>query len=84
MGHIARNASTEATGVVRDRTRRRSPKQLPDDVQLLSWAAEQLGVSKATAYRLAESGRVPGAFKIGAQWRVSVPRFMREVHGVDP
>jgi excisionase family DNA binding protein len=54
---------------------------LPDDVQTISWAARRLAISTTTAYRLAESGRLPGVFKVGAQWRVSVPRFEQEVHG---
>ena len=54
---------------------------LPDDVQHLSWAAEQLGIGVSTAYRLASTGQIPGAFRIGAQWRVSVPKFLAEVHG---
>lgn len=54
---------------------------LPDDVQHLSWAARQLGIGNSTAYRLASTGQIPGAFKVGAQWRVSRVRFEREVHG---
>lgn len=54
---------------------------LPADVQAISWAAQQLGISVTTAYRLAERGQLPGAFKVGVQWRISVPRFEREVHG---
>lgn len=54
---------------------------LPADVQRISWAAEQLGIGVSTAYRLAETTRLPGAFKVGAQWRISVPRFLREIHG---
>jgi hypothetical protein len=54
---------------------------LPADVRPLSWAAEQLGIGVTTAYRLAPLGQIPGAFKVGAQWRVSVPRFERVVHG---
>jgi hypothetical protein len=54
---------------------------LPGDVQHLSWAAEQLDIGESTAYRLAACGKLPGAFKVGAQWRVSVPRFFAEVHG---
>jgi excisionase family DNA binding protein len=56
---------------------------LPDDVQRIAWAAAQLGIATSTAYRLAESGQLPGAFKVGAQWRISVPRFLREVHGTE-
>jgi excisionase family DNA binding protein len=54
---------------------------LPEDVQHLSWAAEQLGIATSTAYRLVAVGKIPGAFRVGAQWRVSVPRFLAEVHG---
>jgi len=52
-------------------------------VQPLSWAAAQLSIGLSTAYRLAETKRLPGAFKIGAQWRISVPKFLREVHGTE-
>jgi excisionase family DNA binding protein len=54
---------------------------LPDDVKQISWAAEQLGIGTSTAYRLVAAGKIPGAFKVGAQWRISVPRFLAEVHG---
>lgn len=54
---------------------------LPPDVKPISWAAERLAVSTTTAYRLAEVGRLPGVFKVGAQWRISVPRFEQQVHG---
>lgn len=63
---------------------RRHPRTLPADVELLPWAAEQLGISKATAYRLAKVGKIPGQFRIGSQYRVSVPAFRREVHGEQP
>jgi excisionase family DNA binding protein len=54
---------------------------LPPDVMSVPQRARRLGVSTWTAYRLAEKGELPGAFKVGAQWRVSVPRFEREIHG---
>lgn len=54
------------------------------DVKNLSWAAGELGIGVSTAYRLAPLGKIPGAFKVGAQWRVSVPAFIRDVHGVKP
>jgi excisionase family DNA binding protein len=56
-------------------------RALPDDVATLAWAAEQLGIGESTAYRLAPQGEIPGAFKVGAQWRISKPKFLREVHG---
>jgi len=52
------------------------------DVRTLSWAADQLGIGVSTAYRLAPTGAIPGTFKVGGQWRVSVPRFLAVVHGV--
>ncbi|MHB8318130.1 MAG: helix-turn-helix domain-containing protein [Acidimicrobiales bacterium] len=56
-------------------------RYLAADVRSLSWAAEQLGIGVSTAYRLAPVGGIPGAFKVGGQWRVSVPKFFAEVHG---
>jgi excisionase family DNA binding protein len=66
-----------------NREQRRHPNTLPADVALLPWAAEQLGISKATAYRLAATGQLPGLFRVGSQYRISVPRFLREIHGED-
>jgi hypothetical protein len=58
---------------------------LPEDVKPLSWVAEQLGISRATAYRLARVDKLPGVFRVGGPggrlYRVSVPRFNAEVHG---
>ena len=54
---------------------------LPDDVASLAWVAERWGVGVSTVYRLAARGEVPGAFKVGALWRVSKVRFERELHG---
>jgi excisionase family DNA binding protein len=56
-------------------------RSLSADVQLLPWVAQQLGISKATAYRLAKVGKIPGCFKVGAQYRVSVPAFWLAIHG---
>ena len=59
---------------------RRSPSTLPPDVRLLTWGAEQLGIGTSTAYRLAAAGQMLEAFKVGGQWRISVPRFLTLVH----
>jgi excisionase family DNA binding protein len=64
-----------------NRSGRRHPKSMSPDVELLPWAAEQLRISKATAYRLARAGKMPGTFKVGNQYRISVPAFWRSVHG---
>lgn len=38
-------------------------------------AANLLGVSRTTVYRLAHGGLVPGAFKVGHRWRVRVQQL---------
>lgn len=53
----------------------------PDDVKTLAWVAEQLGIRVSMAYRIVGSGQIPGAFRVGGQLRISVPRFLAEVHG---
>ena len=58
---------------------------MPDDVALLPWLAEQLGVAESTVYRLAAAGQLRdfGVFKVGAQYRVSKPAALRTIHGTD-
>ena len=63
---------------------RRRRRTLPADVMTINEAAKRLGISTSTGYRLAEAGKLPGAFQIGQSWRVSVPRFEKLVHGVEP
>ena len=74
-------SSTTTTRAPRRQAERRHAHSLPDDVQTLPWAARQLGVGLSTAYRLAASGKIPGQFRVGGLYRISVPRFWREVHG---
>lgn len=71
------------TGQSEPRRYQATPRRRPPaaDIRPLSWAAEQLGIGQSTAYRLAEVGKLPGSFRVGRQWRISVPRFLREVHG---
>ena len=57
------------------------PIPLPPDLLTVPQAAARLGISLATAYRLASSGRLPGAIKIGSHYRVSVVRLERFLHG---
>jgi hypothetical protein len=68
-----------------DASKRRHPRSLPADVELLPWLALQLNISRATAYRLAQAGELDrlGVFKIGGQYRVSVVRYNREIRGDD-
>jgi excisionase family DNA binding protein len=42
-------------------------------------AAELLGISALTGYRLARAGQFPGdaAIKVGRSWRVSLPKLRR-------
>ena len=39
------------------------------------------GLNPKTHRDLAATGQIPGAFKVCAQWRVSVPKFLAVVHG---
>jgi excisionase family DNA binding protein len=73
MGKTARPAT--------DASRHNSDRSDPLDVGRIAWVAEQLDVSVPTAYRMAAAGEIPGLFKVRGQWRVSKPRFLREVHG---
>jgi hypothetical protein len=60
-------------------------RALPDDVGLLSWLAEQLGISDSTAYRLAATGELEdfGVFLVGHQYRCSKVKALRKIHGAD-
>lgn len=58
---------------------------LPPDVMTLPQAAKRLGLGAKAAYEQAARGQFPGAFRVGRnRWRVSVPKFEREVHGTEP
>jgi hypothetical protein len=72
---------SKTTYAPRTRAEHRHPSTLPADVELLPWAAQQLGIGLSTAYRLASIGQIPGLFRVGIQYRVSVRKFLREVHG---
>jgi hypothetical protein len=45
----------------------------------LDTAARWLGISYESARRRAAAGRFPGAFQIGARWRVSRRALLREI-----
>ncbi|HVX20938.1 MAG TPA: helix-turn-helix domain-containing protein [Acidimicrobiales bacterium] len=57
--------------------------KLPPDLLTIPQAAQRLGITRVTAYRLAERGEFPGdaAFHVGRVWRVSVPKLERFMHG---
>jgi excisionase family DNA binding protein len=46
-------------------------------------AAKLLGISKDLAYDLALRGELPGAFRLGRRWRVSLVRLRAAVHGLE-
>lgn len=56
---------------------------LPPDLLSLPAAAARLGIGRTTAFELARAGKFPGdaAIKVGAKWRVSVPKLERYLHG---
>jgi len=35
-------------------------------------AAQRLGITRDTAYRLLQDGKIPGSYRVGGQWRVSI------------
>jgi hypothetical protein len=60
-----------------------SPTLCPKTWSCCRGAYEQLGISEATGYWLARTGKIPGQFRIGAQYRISVSAFGNAVHGVN-
>jgi hypothetical protein len=58
-------------------------EKLDPDLITLPASAVRLGISEKTAQRLARAGKFPGgaAIQIGRQWRVSVVKLERFLHG---
>jgi len=56
-----------------------------DLVTIPAACRDYLGISDETGYTLARTGRFPGeaAIRIGSQWRVSLPKLLRYLHGDD-
>ena len=50
--------------------------QLPRVMPLAQVARELLALDVHEVYKLARFGRLPGAFKVGKLWFVSVPRLI--------
>lgn len=55
--------------------------KLPPDLLTVPQAAQRLGIGANLAYRMAEAGELPGAFRVGRHWRVSVVRLERFING---
>ena len=53
-----------------------SSHQLPRVIPLAQVARELLALDVHEVYKIARNCRLPGAFKIGALWYVSVPRLI--------
>ena len=59
-----------------------STAQLPPDLLTVPAAAQRLGVSPNTIYRMAASDAAPAwILRIGKSIRVSTPRLERYLHG---
>jgi excisionase family DNA binding protein len=43
--------------------------------------AARLSVSRSTLYRLLEAGLLPGAVRVGGQWRVDTDELEHWLHG---
>lgn len=56
-------------------------KTLPQDIGLIPWAAERLGISATTAYKAARRGELVGCFKVGSQYRIYKPTFEAHYFG---
>jgi excisionase family DNA binding protein len=50
------------------------------DLITIPEAAQRVGLHVDTLYRLCRTGQFPPAIRIGARWRVSVPRLERFLH----
>ncbi len=53
----------------------------PDTMLSIAEVAMRLGISKGHAYRLARSGKLPGAVRVGRLWRVDARRLERGLFG---
>lgn len=51
------------------------------DLITVSEAARRIGIHRDTLYGLCRTGQFTPAVRIGRQWRVSVPRLHRYLHG---
>ncbi len=59
-------------------------RQLPRVMPLARAATEVLGIDPHEACRLAREGQIPGAFKVGKLWFVSLLRMIREMQDEEP
>lgn len=57
------------------------PERRDSDVLTVAEAAEILGLSRNGAYRLVQTGQMPGAVRLGGSWRISRPRLLAAIHG---
>lgn len=61
----------------------RTRSKAPIEVLTLVEAAAMLRIAVVTAKRLARAGDLPGAVKIGDQWRVNRATLERHLNGED-
>jgi hypothetical protein len=57
--------------------------QSPQIVHGAAAIAREINKDVKAVYRLLELGLVPGAFRMGRTWSLSLPRFRKAVHGDD-
>jgi excisionase family DNA binding protein len=53
--------------------------EAPPELLKIAEVAQLLRISASNVYRLAERGELPGACKVGAQWRVSREQLLAGV-----
>ena len=53
----------------------------PRDLETIPPVARRLGMHPDTLYRLCKAGKFEPAVRIGGQWRISIPKLERMLHG---
>jgi excisionase family DNA binding protein len=79
-------SATMSTDMVPDAPPRRSRperEKAKSEVLTIDDAADMLGIHYTTAKRLALHGKLPGAFKLGSQWRVSRAALLKFLDNPD-
>lgn len=54
----------------------------PPPLMTIAEAAAELRIGRTVAYQLAQAGELPGAFKVGSQWRIRRRDFLA-AYGLD-
>lgn len=61
--------------------KQQEPNKKEPQTLTVAEVANTLRVSEDTVRDLSEKGEIPGAFRVGAQWRFSSTRLQEMIHG---